>query len=69
MTMPRRFFTSLAAKYDKMRPPVGTPEHELWVAMVAGTVTVIRGEWQSFNQDRFLDEATGNKAKKKVAQH
>jgi hypothetical protein len=64
MTMPRRFFTSLAARYDKLRPPVDTPEYELWIAMVAGTVTTIQGEWQSFNRDRFLDEATGSKKKK-----
>jgi hypothetical protein len=61
--MPRRFFTSLAAKYDKLRPPANTPEYDLWIAMVAGTVTTIQGEWQSFNRDRFFDEATGNKKK------
>jgi hypothetical protein len=27
-------------------------------------VTTIQGEWQSFNRDRFLDEATGSKKKK-----
>jgi len=64
MTMPRRFFTSLAARYDRLRPPPDTPEYELWIAMVAGTVTTIQGEWQSFNRDRFLDEATGNKKRK-----
>jgi hypothetical protein len=66
MTMPRRFFTSLADRYDKLRPAPDTPEYELWIAMVAGTVTTIQGEWQSFNRDRFLDAATGNKARKGV---
>jgi hypothetical protein len=61
MTLPRRFFTSLADRYDKLRPEPDTPEFELWTLMVAATVTTIRGEWQSFSQDRFLDAATGAK--------
>jgi hypothetical protein len=62
MTLPRRFFTSLADRYDKMRPAAGTPEYELWTRMVAATVTTIEGEWQSFRRDRFLDAATGAKS-------
>jgi hypothetical protein len=64
--MPRRFFTSLAARFDRLRPAPDSPEFELWTKMVAGTVTTIEGEWQSFNRDRFLDEATGNKRRKQA---
>ena len=63
MTMPRRFFTSLADRYNKLRPEPDTPEYELWTKMVAGTVTVIEGEWQSFRRDRFFDGVAGRKGK------
>ena len=61
MTMPRRFFTSLADRYNKLRPEPDTPEYELWTKMVAGTVTVIEAEWQSFKRDRFFDGVAGRK--------
>ena len=64
MTMPRRFFTSLADRYHKLRPEPDTPEYELWTKMVAGTVTVIEGEWQSFRRDRFFDGVAGKKKEK-----
>jgi len=63
MTMPRRFFTSLATRYDKLRPAPDTPEYELWTMMVAATITTIEGEWQSFRRDRFLEGATATKRK------
>lgn len=63
MTMPRRFFTSLADRYGRLRPEPGTPEHELWTQMVAATVTTIEGEWQSFRRDRFFDGVAGKKGK------
>ncbi len=61
MTMPRRFFTSLADRYGRLRPEPDTPEYELWSQMVAATVTTIEGEWQSFRRDRFFDGVTGKK--------
>ena len=64
MTMPRRFFTSLADRYGKLRPAPDTPEHELWTQMVAATVTTIEGEWQSFRRDRFFEGVAGKKANK-----
>lgn len=64
MTLPRRFFTNLADRYDKIRPAPDTPEYELWTRMVAATVTTIEGEWQSFRRDRFLDAATGATARR-----
>lgn len=58
MSMSRKFYVKLAAKYRAMKPTGEHPEAlAMWAWMVVATANVIMNEASGFNTDKFQTAA------------